>query len=52
MIFKEVFHRFRYLDILITGRNDAEHLCNLEEVIRRLKGKGVTGVFYVSQENP
>ena len=29
-------------DILITGRNDAEHLCNLEEVLHRLMVNGVT----------
>ena len=28
-------------DVLITGHNDAEHLCNLEAVLKRLVEAGV-----------
>ena len=27
-------------DVLITGRNDEQHLCNLEEVLKRLDTRG------------
>ena len=29
-------------DILVTGRNTEEHLCNLEEVLKRLAAEGIT----------